>query len=61
MQLLEDGGTHVGVATDHVIESFRNDLWAGYKPAPASSPCCAQIPPARRRSDGDGRGGLGHG
>src|SRR5215207_7823144 len=30
-QLLEDGGTHVGVATDHIIESFRNDLWPGYK------------------------------
>ena len=30
-QLLEDDGTHVGVATDHVIESFRNTLWAGYK------------------------------
>lgn len=30
-QLLEDGGTHVGVATDHVIESFRNELWPGYK------------------------------
>lgn len=29
--LLEDGATHVGVATDHVIESFRNDLYAGYK------------------------------
>jgi 5'-3' exonuclease len=29
--LLGDGATHVGVATDHVIESFRNDLWAGYK------------------------------
>ena len=26
-----DGATHVGVATDHVIESFRNDLWPGYK------------------------------
>jgi 5'-3' exonuclease len=31
VQLLEDGATHVGVATDHVIESFRNKLWAGYK------------------------------
>jgi 5'-3' exonuclease len=31
VQLLEDGGTHVGVATDHIIESFRNTLWAGYK------------------------------
>ena len=30
-RLLEDGATHVGVATDHVIESFRNDLWPGYK------------------------------
>src|SRR5437588_1537598 len=30
-KMLEDGATHVGVATDHVIESFRNDLWPGYK------------------------------
>jgi len=30
-QLLEDGATHVGVATDHIIESFRNKLWSGYK------------------------------
>jgi 5'-3' exonuclease len=29
--LLESGATHLGVATDHVIESFRNQLWAGYK------------------------------
>ena len=31
LQLVDDGATHIGVATDHVIESFRNDLWAGYK------------------------------
>ena len=31
MQMIETGATHVGVATDHVIESFRNGLWAGYK------------------------------
>jgi 5'-3' exonuclease len=31
LQLVEDGATHIGVATDHVIESFRNDLWADYK------------------------------
>lgn len=31
VQLLDDGATHVGVATDHVIESFRNELWPGYK------------------------------
>ena len=29
--MIESGATHVGVATDHVIESFRNDLWPGYK------------------------------
>jgi 5'-3' exonuclease len=31
LQMAEDGATHLGVATDHVIESFRNDLWPGYK------------------------------
>jgi 5'-3' exonuclease len=31
LQMAEDGATHIGVATDHVIESFRNELWAGYK------------------------------
>jgi len=31
LQMVETGATHVGVATDHVIESFRNPLWPGYK------------------------------
>jgi len=31
LTMLEDGVTHIGVATDHVIESFRNDLWRDYK------------------------------
>jgi 5'-3' exonuclease len=31
LQMIEEDATHVGVATDHIIESFRNDLWAGYK------------------------------
>jgi 5'-3' exonuclease len=31
LEMIEKGGTHLGVATDHVIESFRNDLWSGYK------------------------------
>ena len=31
VQMIETGATHIGVATDHVIESFRNDLWHGYK------------------------------
>ena len=29
--MIRGGATHIAVATDHVIESFRNDLWAGYK------------------------------
>ena len=31
LQMVEGGATHIGVATDHVIESFRNELWADYK------------------------------
>jgi 5'-3' exonuclease len=31
LQMVEEGATHLGVATDHVIESFRNALWPGYK------------------------------
>jgi 5'-3' exonuclease len=31
LQMIEEGATHLGVATDHVIESFRNELWSGYK------------------------------
>jgi 5'-3' exonuclease len=31
LQMIESGATHIGVATDHVIESFRNTVWSGYK------------------------------
>src|SRR5437763_10668737 len=31
LEMIETGATHVGVATDHIIESFRNDLWPDYK------------------------------
>ena len=31
LEMIEEGATHVGVATDHVIESFRNELWPDYK------------------------------
>src|ERR1700735_2178222 len=31
LEMIEGGATHLGVATDHVIESFRNKLWSGYK------------------------------
>ena len=45
LQLLEEGATHVGVATDHVIESFRNDLWPGYKTGAGIEPTLrAQFP-----------------
>jgi 5'-3' exonuclease len=36
--MLRDGATHVAVATDHVIESFRNDLWPGYKTSAGIEP-----------------------
>src|SRR5688572_7919386 len=38
LQMVEKGATHIGVATDHVIESFRNDLWPGYKTATGMEP-----------------------
>jgi 5'-3' exonuclease len=43
--MLEGGATHVGVATDHVIESFRNPLWPGYKTGAGIDPALfAQFP-----------------
>ncbi|MBI1786373.1 MAG: flap endonuclease [Acidobacteria bacterium] len=43
--LIEGGATHVGVATDHVVESFRNDLYPGYKTADGvPAPLLAQFP-----------------
>jgi len=43
--MIEGGATHVGVATDHVIESFRNDLYSGYKTAEGVPPVLlAQFP-----------------
>ncbi|HEX4489457.1 MAG TPA: 5'-3' exonuclease H3TH domain-containing protein [Terriglobales bacterium] len=38
MSMLEKGATHIGVATDHVVESFRNDLYAAYKTAEGVQP-----------------------
>ncbi len=38
LQLVANGATHVGVASDHVIESFRNDLYAGYKTSAGMEP-----------------------
>jgi 5'-3' exonuclease len=45
LALLEQGATHIGVATDHVIESFRNELYPGYKTsAGVPEPLLAQFP-----------------
>lgn len=45
LQLLEEGATHVGIATDHVIESFRNNLWPTYKDGSGVDPALkAQFP-----------------
>src|SRR3954451_5936302 len=38
IQMVEEGATHLGVATDHVIESFRNDMWPGYKSSAGMDP-----------------------
>jgi 5'-3' exonuclease len=38
LQMLNEGATHIGVATDHVIESFRNDLYDGYKTGDGNDP-----------------------
>jgi 5'-3' exonuclease len=46
LQMLEEGATHLGVATDHVIESFRNGLWSEYKTGAGIEPALlAQFQP----------------
>ncbi len=45
MGMLDGGATHIGVATDHVVESFRNDMWPGYKTsAGVAAELLAQFP-----------------
>ena len=49
LQMIETGATHVGVATDHVIESFRNTLWPGYKTGAGIEPALlAQFHPLEK-------------
>jgi 5'-3' exonuclease len=46
LQMIEEGATHLGVATDHVVESFRNELWSGYKTGEGMEPALfAQFAP----------------
>jgi 5'-3' exonuclease len=45
LEMVEQGATHLGVATDHIIESFRNELWPGYKTGAGIDPALwAQFP-----------------
>ena len=45
-KMIDDGATHIGVATDHIIESFRNGLWPGYKTGAGIEPALrAQFEP----------------
>jgi 5'-3' exonuclease len=54
-QMLEGGATHIGVATDHIIESFRNDLWADYKTGEGiESALLAQFHPLEQALDAMG-------
>ena len=60
--MIERGATHLGVATDHVVESFRNDLYPGYKTSEGVDPeLLSQFPIRRGRTGSDGSGGLADG
>jgi 5'-3' exonuclease len=55
LELIDDGATHVGIASDHVIESFRNDLWPGYKTSEGMDPAILdQIPVVERALEAAG-------
>ena len=57
MGMIKGGATHVAVATDHVIESFRNELWPGYKTGDGIDPDLFGAIPVARRSARRGRRG----
>ena len=60
--MISGGATHIAVATDHVIESFRNELWPGYKTGEGIEPdLLAQFPLARRDPLGGRRRRLADG
>ena len=51
LSMIEHGATHIGVATDHVVESFRNDLYHGYKTSEGVPPeLLSQFPVLEMRS-----------
>jgi 5'-3' exonuclease len=50
LALVEDGATHIGVASDHTIESFRNALWPGYKTSEGMDPAILEQIPVMERA-----------
>ena len=59
LAMINGGATHVGVATDHVIESFRNRMWPGYKTGDGIDPdLLAQFPLLEEALHGARRRGL---
>lgn len=55
LQMIDEDATHIGVATDHVIESFRNELWSGYKTGNGIEPALrAQFTPLEEALDAMG-------
>ncbi|MET0663909.1 MAG: 5'-3' exonuclease H3TH domain-containing protein [Ilumatobacteraceae bacterium] len=55
LTLVQEGATHVAVASDHIIESFRNDMWPGYKSSEGMDPeILAQIPVVERALEAAG-------
>src|SRR5688500_18951399 len=52
LQMIEEDASHLGVATDHVVESFRNALWPGYKTGEGMDPALyAQFGPLEEALD----------
>src|SRR6204780_2542969 len=55
VSMIEHGATHIGVATDHVVESFRNDLYPGYKTSEGvPAPLLSQFPILEEALEGMG-------
>ena len=62
LSMIEHGATHIGVATDHVVESFRNDLYPGYKTSEVRAAGIALAVPRSRRGIGsNGSRGVANG
>jgi 5'-3' exonuclease len=62
LAMITGGARHIGVATDHVIESFRNDLWPGYKTGAGIEPdLYAQFPLLEEGARGGGSRRLADG